>query len=271
MLIKAQYLDHDDLLSYIAIVEEGVRQSGSSKSTSTNKFGGSIGAGPAKADTTRAGEIENTVNTEDHDCSRLARLIEAGRTNSEDHAWVEALDPDHEFSSIGIGAMVDWECDVYIPDFIKLLSNPGELKGALNTMQTLTPSAKALGLNTSGIPEPSKMKAMNAFLNGLEIFKSTPVVVGEDSSTDWRVVGALNKQWIHQGACFDDRVRIIGKVTKKIIETDKWYPFFSLPGMNLVNRNERRRMEREGPGNDSEKDQFIHGPLLVLDYLAIYS
>ena len=30
-------------------------------------------------------------------------------------------------------------------------------------------------------------------------------------------------------------------------------------------------MEREGPSNDSEKDQFTQGPLLVLDYLAIYS
>lgn len=58
---------------------------------------------------------------------------------------------------------------------------------------------------------------------------------------------------------------------KKIIEMDKWYPFFPLPGMSFVNRNERRRMEREGPSNDSDKNQFIHGPLLVLDYLAIYS
>jgi len=270
MLIKAQYLDHDDLLSYIAIAEEGVRQSGFSKSTSTNKFDGSFGIGPAKADASRAGEVENTVNTEDHDYARLARLIEAGRANSEDYAWVEVLDPDREFSSIGVGTMVDWECDVYIPEFIKLLSNSDELSGALSIMQALIPSAETLGLNTKGLPDPSEMKNMSTVLNGLKDFKVAPVVIGEDSCTDWRVVGALNKQWIHQGASLADRVRIIGKV-KKIIDAKKWYPFSSLPGMNLVNRNERRRMEREGPSNDSEKDQFIHGPLLVLDYLAIYS
>lgn len=270
MLIKAQYLDHDDLLNYIAIAEEGVRQSGSSKSTNTKKLGGSLGVGPAKADASRAGEVENTVNTEDHDYARLARLIEAGQANSEDYAWVEVFDPDREFSSIGVGAMVDWECDVYIPEFIKLLSNPGELIGALNTIQALTPSAETLGLNTKGLPHPSEMKNMSTALHGLKDFKVAPVVIGEDSGTDWRVVGALNKQWIHQGASLDDRVHIIGKV-KKIIDAEKWYPFSSLPGMNLVNRNERRRMEREGPSNNSEKDQFIQGPLLVLDYLAIYS
>jgi len=137
-------------------------------------------------------------------------------------------------------------------------------------MQTLASSAKALGLDANEIPEPGEVKAMSTFLNSLDSFKVTPVVVGEDSSTDWRVVGTLDKQWIHQRASLDDRVRIIGKV-KKIIEMDKWYPFFPLPGMSFVNRNERRRMEREGPSNDSDKNQFIHGPLLVLDYLAIYS
>ena len=41
--------------------------------------------------------------------------------------------------------------------------------------------------------------------------------------------------------------------------------------MSFVNRDERRRMEREVPRNDSEEDKFIPGPLLVLDYLAIYN
>jgi hypothetical protein len=270
MLIKAQYLNRDDLLNYIAIAEEGVRQSGSSKSTNTKKLGGSLGTNILKADASRAGEVENTVSTEDHDYSRLARLIEAGHANPEDFGWLEALDPDNDFSSVGIGAFIEWECDIYIPEFIKILSNPGDLSSTLNTIQAVASSAEALGLDANEIPKSGEVKAMSTFLNSLDSFKVTPVVVGEDSSTDWRVVGTLDKQWIHQGASLDDRVRIIGKV-KKTIETDKWYPFFSLPGMSFVNREERRRMEREGPSNDSDKNQFIHGPLLVLDYLAIYS
>lgn len=214
MFIKPQYLNHDDLLNYIAITEEGVRQSGSSKSTNTKKLGGSLGAGPLKADASRAGEVENTVSTEDHDYSRLARLIEAGHANPEDFGWLEALDPDNDFSSVGIGAFIEWERDVYIPEFIKILSNSGDLSSTLNTIQAVASSAEALGLDANEIPKSGEVKAMSTFLNSLDSFKVTPVVVGEDSSTDWKVVGPLDKQWIHQRASLDDRVRTIGKVKK---------------------------------------------------------
>ena len=108
---------------------------------------------------------------------------------------------------------------------------------------------------------------MTSFLDQLDV---APVVVGDDSDTDWKVVGSLDKRWIAGEASFDGRVRVIGKVRKKIA-ADRWYPMVSLPGMNLVNRDERRRLERKGPTDESEKDRFVSGPALVLDYLAIFS
>lgn len=45
----------------------------------------------------------------------------------------------------------------------------------------------------------------------------------------------------------------------------------SLPGMNLLPREERRRQERHGPKDTAEESLFVKGPLLVVDYLAIYS
>lgn len=73
------------------------------------------------------------------------------------------------------------------------MSNSGDLSSTLNAMQTLASSAKTLGLDANEIPEPGEVKAMSTFLNSLDSFKVTPVVVGEDSSTDWRVVGTLDK------------------------------------------------------------------------------
>lgn len=267
MLISAQYLDRDALLNYVAAVEGGVRQSGSSRSRGSHGFGGALGVGPAKVEGKRDVESENTLNVEDHDASRLKRLIAAGHKDPEGLAWVQVMDPEGEFPTIGLGAFVEWECDVYIPETVAALSNHGGLRDTLKMLDALTPAAEALGLDMGGLPGSTEMQAMGSFLENLDV---ATVVVGDDSDTEWKVVGALAPRWMRHDASFDDRVRIIGKV-KKRVGGDKWYPLFSLPGMNLVSRDERRRMERQGPRDAAEEGNYVRGPLLVVEYLAIYS
>lgn len=267
MLISAQYLDRDALLNYVATVEGGVRQTGVSRTKGTKGLGGSLGVGPAKVDATRDSESENTLSVEDHDASRLSRLIAAGHDDPEGLAWVEVMDPDTEFATIGLGAFVEWECDVYVPEVVAALSKRSGFVETLKQVQAIAPVAEALGLTMEGLPAASQMDAMRAFVENLDV---APVVIGDDSDTDWKVVGALNLEWIHAGASFDDRVRIIGKV-KRRVGPDKWYPLFSLPGMNLLSREERRKKERHGPADSSEEANYVQGPLLVVEYLAIYS
>lgn len=267
MLISAQYLDKDALADYIAAVEGGLRQSGTSRTKGTSGLGGSLAAGPAKIEATRDAESETTLNVDDHDASRLRRLIESGHEDPEALGWWEVMDPDAEFPTIGLGAFVEWECDVYIPEVVAAMSNHTGLSETLKTMQALMPSAEALGLDMQGLPQADQMQAMGSFLENLDV---APVVVGDDADTEWKVLGALDKRWIRKNASLDDRVRIIGKV-KKLVAPGKWYPLFSLPGMNLKNRDERRRMERQGPRNAEEEANFVRGPLLVVEYLAIYS
>lgn len=129
------------------------------------------------------------------------------------------------------------------------------------------PSARALGLSMEGVPEEREMDAMRSFLDQLDV---APVVIGDDPDTEWKLVGSLTKQWISSTASFDGRARVVGKVKKRVGE-GRWYPMFSLPGMNLLGRDERRRLEREGPRDATEEQQFVRGPLLVVDYLAIYN
>lgn len=267
MLINALYLDESALENYVAALEGGLRDSGSSVSKGSRGFGGSLGMSAVKVDAQVGTESQDTLTLKDHAASRLQRLITAGNTQPEDVCWLEVLNPDSDFLDVGVGTFVHWECDVYIPDSIAALANRDGLANALRLFKGLAPTAKALGLNMSEGPSLEQVDAMVNFVDNVDV---VPVVVGDDVDTEWKVVGALSRQWIRPGATFDDRVRIIGKI-KKRITPNHWHPLLSLPGMNLVAREERRRMEREGPKDAAQESQFVHGPALVVDYLAIYT
>lgn len=266
MLIRPHYLDRSTLATYIATVEGGLRESATSKATDSRGFGGSIGWTGAGVQGSKNSGSEDTLSVQDHDASRLKRLIDAGRQHPEELGWVSVSQPDVDFRDAGMGATIEWECDTYIPEAVAAMGNHGGLGDAIDGLQALMPLADALGLDMSGLPETGQMETMAASLKQLDL---SPVVVGEDSDTEWRLVGSLSKEWISDEATFDDRARVVGKV-KKRVERDRWYPLASLPGMNLVGREERRRMEREGPQGSDEEELFIQGPLLVVDYLAIF-
>ncbi|QGX08838.1 hypothetical protein EEW87_17690 (plasmid) [Janibacter melonis] len=268
MLINALYLDGDALASYIASAEGGLRRSGSARSKGGHGFGGAAGFPGARLEARSDSEDESTLNVDDHDASRLQRLIAAGRAKPEEHEWREVLEPDTEFPSTGTGTLIDWECEVYVPESIAPVANQGEFKEALKTMETLMPQARALGLDMEGLPDAAEMSAVAGFLENVDV---ALVVVSEDmNGSDWKIVGSLNNQWIAPGASFDGYARIVAKV-KRTIPAGSFYPLLSLPGMNVNSRAERRRQEREGPANDADKELFLEGPLLIVDYLAIYT
>lgn len=244
-----------------------MRESGTSRSGGSHGFGGSIGFAGSSINGNRGTETESTLSLRDHHASRLQRLIDAGHRDAERVGWIETTQPELEFPEAGTGAFIEWECDIYIPDAIAIVSNHKGFSSTVNTMKSMMPAAEALGLSLKGAPETKQMDAMVAFLDQMDI---APVIVGDDSDTEWKVVGSLDKRWISDSASFDGRSRIIGKV-KKRVPADRWYPMVSLPGMNLVGRDERRRMEREGPKDANQESQFVRGPLLVLDYLAVFT
>lgn len=267
MLINALHLDESALESYIAAFEGGLRDSGSSVTKGSKGLGGTLGVAAAKLDAHLDAESQDTVSVRDHSASRLQRLITAGNDHPDEVGWLEVLEPDSDFSDVGIGAFVHWECEVFIPDSIAALANREGLSDLLRLFKGLAPSAKALGLAMEGAPSLEQVDAMSSFVENVDV---VPVIVGDDVDTYWKVVGALSRAWIRPQAVFDGPARIIGKV-KKRIDKDRWYPLFSLPGMNLVGRDERRRMERQGPTSPSQEAQYVRGPALVVDYLAIYT
>ncbi|OKX86681.1 DUF6414 family protein [Corynebacterium glutamicum] len=266
MLISPSYLNSSALAGYIATLEGGLRESGSFRSTGSKGISGGISFSAAKVAGENNSETEDSLSVKDHDHSRLQRLIEAAHKNSEELGWIEIMQPDTDFSDLQTGLFIEWECDVYIPDMIAALSQNEGMGATLRKFAGLRPAADALDLNISGLPSSSEMSAMADLL---ENFDFKPVVVGDDSDTEWKIAGTLQPEWIRPDSSFEDRVRVIGKV-KKIVPEGRWYPLFSLPGMNVMKREERRRLERQGPKDDGEKENFLEGPLVVVDYLAIF-
>jgi len=67
----------------------------------------------------------------------------------------------------------------------------------------------------------------------------------------------------------EGRARLVGKVSR-VLRSGRWRPFLTFPGMNVVPREERRRMERQPPATGREGVYYLSGPALILDMLAVY-
>lgn len=265
MLIRPFYLKTDALNDYVATIENGLRETEVTKRSSTASKGASVDLRFADADFGGGNSTESTRAIRDHDTSKLERLILFGRSNAEEASWVEVLDPQTQLAEIRTGEMLEWECDVYTPEISSYLSNREGLSDKLNLMADLVPYASHFGKSTPDIPDPEQLRTFAKLLEGLDL---RPVLIGEDDDTDWRVVGTLDPESIRIDEDFDDRARVIAKV-KKSVEADSWFPLMAIPGMPN-NREVRRELARRGPTSSEDEKQFLRGPLVLVDFLAIY-
>lgn len=263
MLRRFLYLQREALGQYLAALEGG-RVTSSSKRTLRGQSGsGGVDARVVQATRAGATEDEHAQELVDTDEARFERLQQAADADPESLGWWTVGDPESDFPQVGIGAMVEWECDLYVPDFVKTFSRSGGAREAIELLQTFRPMADQFGLETEGLPRDDELIAMSSLLGTME---ASTVVVGEDDDTGWRIAGQLEDGFVHGDV--EGRARVVGKVTRRIAE-GRWKPLLALPGMRLISREERRRLERQGP-KDGEEDQFLAGPALMLDILAIF-
>ena len=239
MLINAKYLDSDQLASYVAALEDGVRESRASRVSVDKSRSGGIDAKLVKGDLGRNTIDDEKITTTDHDDARLKRLLDAAASNPDNAGWVEVLQPKIDLTEARIG----------------------------NLVQNLEPAAKSLGLDMSGLPSSDELGAISRFTDTMQI---APILIGDDDDTDWKVAGSIDPKWIRNIDEIEGRCIVIGKV-RKIIPAGRWHLMASLPGMNLLSREERRKRERSGPTNAGEDLQYIAGPVAILDFLAVYS
>jgi hypothetical protein len=113
------------------------------------------------------------------------------------------------------------------------------------------------------MPSGDQVGAMTAFLENID---SKALVVGEREDTDWQVAGHITGDI--DLASLDGFAHVVGKVSR-VLRLGQWQPYLTFPGMDLVPREQRRKAQRTPPAEGHE-NEYLHGPALMLDILAIY-
>lgn len=263
MLRRFIYLDAAALAQYVTALEGGLLTESTTRSSRSGTGAGGFDTKVISVSGEKSSEDEELKTIADTDESRFDRLLQAARDDPETLGWVEVSQPDLDYDGIAVGMMISWECDIFIPETMRILAKSSEALDAIDMIQRVMPAATRLGLDTDGLPDNEVLSDVSSFLSGVD---AGLVVVGEDSDTDWQVAGQLDGEYVRSDV--EGRALIVGKVAQKIAP-GRWKPFLTLPGMNLFPREQRRKMERQPP-EPGKEDQYLAGPALMLDVLAIY-
>lgn len=264
MLRRFAYLDTEALAQYVAALEGGLRQD----VTETDRRDSSKDAGAdirvAKASVSKGAASEESRRLADTNEARFDRLLTAAAQNADRLDWLKVLEAETSMPDAAIGTMIEWECDLFVPDVVRTLASVGDASAALSALSDLAPLMGTFGIGGSDdLPDSGEVAAMAGFVEAMD---AKLIVVGEDLDSEWKISATLDPEFI-QGD-FEGDARIVGKVAKRI-RTGRSKPFLTFPGMNLMSRQERRQTERS-PIPEGKEDEYLIGPALMLDLLAIY-
>ena len=214
---------------------------------------GSISVPVVKADASRTREREDATSYVDNSYARFGCLLKLAHEDVELAGWVDVVDPS-ALDGIGIGALIEVECDVYVPDSIKMLSSSSEVVPMLDLLDTLRPLAPMFGGDDGAdLPDPAEVAGVRSLVGAL---KSDQVLVGELENSAWRVVGQL--KFDHLRSEIDGVARVVGKVSRSW-KQGEWKPLLALPGMSLLPCDQRRRMQQSRPKPGDEQN-YLEGP-----------
>lgn len=251
------YLDDKGLGEYLSVVEEGISDESKRRRLSN---GTSI-------DSTTLGELTSGDSTSEEErivretaSQRFIRLVSALDAASTRWRYRDISALDEEFSTINVADLVQVQCEVEIPPFIRMLSQPDQLDDMVNMLETFRTMAPMLGEKVEGLPGKKEARAFRDFGKAM---KSDVVVVGDQEDGGPQVTGKLNKDYIRDGV--EGEVFILGKVAKKLKDGET-HSLLAIPGASLMSRQQRRQAARQEQTDDST----LVGPALALDILAIY-
>lgn len=264
MIPQFEYINESYLSAYLSAAEGGLRDSQVKKITQTTDLGGKAGTPIVSGQASRVSGEETTVSMSDYVSARFTRFLEYADQNSEKIGWQEITQPDLDFPELALGDFIKWECDVYAPDIVGVFQQGNPLTSLIGAMNNLLPAAKTLNLNTKGLPSLDEMNAVGTFINSVEL---EPVLLGEDEDCEYQVIARLDKKFITGNISeIDNRFILVGKISKKIA-SGRWYPLMPFEGLT---RQQRREAEKNGPRTPEQESNFVKGPAVVVDLLALY-
>jgi hypothetical protein len=145
MLRRFLYLDTEALHQYASAIEGGERTGTTRKTTASRDRGVAADAKVLKGNLKHGSADEEAHSLGDTDAARFDRLLSAANQNAEALGWVDVSQPDVDLEGIGTGAMVALECELYVPDAVKMTSQASGMLPMLKMLQDISPAAKSLG------------------------------------------------------------------------------------------------------------------------------
>ena len=256
------YLDSTEVNNYLSMVEDGLLVERTETQNESKELNAKAGVSAVGAGGSKASNTEISRKTQDTAEARFKRLIAALRENPEDTGFVEVFDPESDFSDIETGAIVLWEVDVDIPPFLRMVASGGEGAALIELMQEFAPSAQKAGVEIQGIPD---LEVLDGYVGMMRSMNLNSLCVGDDDDTDWAIAGAMHPDGIRE-LPDDSRALMLGKV-KKRIKRGSHHHMMAVPGMGLARKKRRSLDKTPQPGKE---DQFLEGPLLMLDLIAVF-
>lgn len=255
MLKNFLYLNSQSVDNYLSSLEDGLRDSAKERSTrlrSTEKGG--------DTQTSAANSDETTYSKVDTATARFERLQAFALANAQTSGWIQVDSPSADLQNVRTGSLIDIECEIYVPSMIQALSPNGGVNDMIGMLRKLSPF---MDLGNNNMPAKKELELMETASGMLG---EDLVLVGENDDTEWRVAGRLFEQY-REGE-IEGIARVVGKVTTSW-GSGRWKPLLSLPGMNIMGREQRRAMERQQPTAENAETS-LEGPAYMLDILAVY-
>lgn len=255
------YLDERLVDQFLAQVEDGLFDDEKEKESSTGRrdIEGTVGAGPvrARAKADRGSERET---------ERLWRQTPESRFNRlHPHLDLKYLDENGQdaYGKLDPRGMVEVECYVDVPTISRTLAGAEEIAGVAELIRQFTP----------GEVDPEIDKAIAGVSTVAQKTSGAVVATGEIGEGQAILAFKLSPQSLRVSLDeLEGDAVVVGKVQRKWSEGQR-YPLLNVPGLNLLNREDRRKLEREkkAPSSGSgDEAAFIEGPGASLTIIAIY-
>jgi hypothetical protein len=265
MLRRFAYLDEQTLIDYVSMLEDGLRESRTDSSESRSAKTGSADVKVVKGGIESGSQTGASISTSDTAPARFDRLVRLAQEAPETSGWVDVVTLD-DLADAGMGAIVDFECELEIPDIARLLGSD-EMGGMADLLGALRSVSGFLGEDVSDLPDSEEVAAISSFMKSVK--SDGLIVVGEDDESEWKIASNLRRDLIR--GPIDDlsgSFRVTGKVGR-VIRKGEYKMLIGLPGMSLLPRDQRRAMEKKRP-EPEEVAMYLEGPARLIDVLAIY-
>ena len=264
MLKNFLYLNESTLNGYLSALEDGLRSAAEHRTTQTNSLSGKAGVGGFGAEGEKQSDTELSHSYADTSEARFERFIFLSTANPDRSGWIDIVNSDDDFPAASPGTILEFDCEIFVPPMIRSLSSSSGIGQAMAMLKSMSPLMKVLGPGSAALPPDEQIQAVTALSS---LMGDDLAVVGERDDTDWRIAGRLLATSIRDSE-LDGAARVVGKVST-VLRPGDHKSLLALPGMNLMTREQRRAQAQSGP-KPGEEANWLTGPAVMLDVLAVY-